>query len=258
MKRALLVGLLLLVPAAASAEPKDACITAYEQTQTLRKDGRLVSARAQAEICAREACPALLMKDCSRWMSELDASTPSVVFEARTETGAPLTDVRVALDGAVLTTRLDGQPIAIDPGKHVFRFESGGASSEETVLVREGEKHRRIRATLAARPEPPRPAEAPSALPTGVWIFGGAAVVALGVSAAFAIDGLSKKSALEDCKPRCAPSDVDAMSASFTVADVALGAGIMAAAAAAYLFLTRPTAIDRTRGASGTPFTIRF
>lgn len=261
MKRALFAAVLLFVPAAASAEPKDACIAAYEQTQTLRKDGKLVSARAQAEICARESCPALLTKDCARWIHELDGSTPSVVFEARSDGGAVLTDVRVSVDGAVIASHLDGKPVAIDPGKHVFRFEADGATASETVLVREGEKNRRVRTTLAARAEEPAPADA-HRIPPGVWIFGGASLVALGVSAGFAIDGLAKKGSLDDCKPGCAPEGVDAMSASFTVADVALGAGIMAAAAAAYLFFTRPASTGQPRPSGGAPgaggVTIRF
>ena len=84
-----------------------------------------------------------------------------------------------------------------------------------------------------------------------MWIFGGASVVALATSAVFAIDGLGKKSDLDSCKPRCAPADVDAMSSSFTLADVALGAGVMAGAAAVYLFLTRPS--GEASGTAGTP-----
>lgn len=258
MRRALFASALLLVPASASAEPKDACIVAYEQTQTLRKDGKLVAARAQAEICAQSTCPALLTKDCTRWMSELEASTPSVVFEARNEAGAAFTDVRVSMGGEVLASRLDGKPIAIDPGKHVFHFETAGAVADETVLVREGEKNRRVRATFPGRVAP-TPAGEARPVPTGVWIFGGVSVVALGVSAAFGIDGLAKKDALDECRPRCAPSDVDAMTASFTVADVALGAGIMAAAAAAWLFFTRPSGADQPRPYGGSSAaTIRF
>jgi hypothetical protein len=251
LKRVLFTALVLLVPASAAAEPKDACIVAYEQTQTLRKDGKLVSARAEAAVCAREACPSLLTKDCTRWLHELEASTPSVVLEARNEAGAALGDVQVTVDGVVLATQLDGKPIAIDPGKHVFRFESGGATSSETVLVREGEKNRRIRATLATRAEQDAPPPEGRHVPAGVWIFGGASIVALGVSAGFAIDGLAKKGSLDECRPRCAPSDVDAMSASFTVADVALGAGVMAAVTAAYLFFTRPKGPDQPRPLAG-------
>jgi hypothetical protein len=47
-----------------------------------------------------------------------------------------VSDVRVTVDGRELTTRLDGRPIPIDPGKHAFHFERGGATFDETVLSR--------------------------------------------------------------------------------------------------------------------------
>ena len=129
----------------------------------------------------------------------------------------------------------------LEPGSHTFVFEVEGAAPVERALVlKAGEKSRKVTVTLAAQA-----AEAPSGgrpVPIGVWIFGGVTVVALATSAVFAIDGLGKKSDLDKCKPHCAPSDVDAMSSSFTFADVALGAGVMAGAAAVYLFLTRPSA----------------
>ena len=259
MKRA--VSLVMLVAATtvespSLADPKDACIVAYEQTQTAKRDGKLVDARAQAALCARPECDVLLTKDCARWMRELDASIPSVVLEARTPRGTELTDVHVTLDGAPLVERLDGKGLDLDPGKHVFRFERRGASAQETVLVREGERNRRVRVVLGDDARgPPGEVESPG-VPTGVFLFGGAAIVAFGVATAFAIDGFAKKNALDECKPRCAPSDVDAMSARFTVADVALGAGVMAAVAATYLFLTRPAA--RRESASRAPIELRF
>lgn len=235
------VTLALLAPARASAEPKDACISAYEQTQTLRKDGKLVAARAQAAVCAHDECPELLVKDCVRWMRELDESTPTVILEAHNEKGEELVVVDVSIDGEPLASRLEGAPVAIDPGKHVFRFSARGATYEERLLVREGEKKKRIVAKLDAPRVEPQGAEA-RPTPAGVFLFGGASIVALGIAAGFAMDGLAKRADLDECRPRCAPGDVDAMSARFTVADVALGAGVVAAAAAAYLFFTRPAA----------------
>jgi hypothetical protein len=216
------------------------CISAYEQTQTLRKDGRPLAAKAQAVICARESCPALLVKDCTKWLSELEAVTPTVVLDPRTPAGGLRTDVRVKVDGVTLSEKLDLKPVPLEPGSHTFVFEAeGSAPGERTVLLREGEKNRKVTVTLT----PAADAKAGSRpVPLGVWLFGGASVVALATSAVFAVDGLAKKSDLDSCKPRCAPADVDAMSSSFTFADVALGAGVMAGAAAVYLFLTRPTA----------------
>lgn len=240
---ALLVALVLGAP---PARADSTCISAYEQTQTLRKDGKPLASRAQATLCSRDACPALLAKDCTRWLAELDAIIPTVVLDPRTPSGALRADVRVKLDGALLDEKIDGKPVPLEPGLHTFVFEAEGAAPVERALVlKEGEKHKKVTVTLAPAPDATggnaggaksgaRP------VPIGVWLFGGASVVALATATVFAVDGLGKKSDLDSCKPHCAPSDVDAMSSSFTFADVALGAGVMAGAAAVYLFLTRP------------------
>lgn len=230
-----------LVATPAKADP--ACISAYEQTQTLRKDGKLSAAKAQAVICARDSCPALLTRDCSRWLAELEVAIPTVVLDARTPAGGLRADVRVKLDGAPLAEKIDGKPLIVEPGSHVFVFEAEGAATvEERVVVREGEKLKKISATMA--PSVTRIVEGSEEarpIPLAVWVFGGVSVVSLATSAIFAIDGFGKKSDLDQCKPRCASADVDAMSASFTLADVALGAGVVATAATVYLFLTRPS-----------------
>jgi hypothetical protein len=238
------------------AHADSACIAAYEQTQTLRKDGKPAAARAQAVTCARDSCPALLAKDCTKWLAELDAVIPTVVLDPRSPSGALRTDVRVKLDGAPFTEKIDGKALPVEPGSRRFTFEApGAASAESTVVVKEGEKLRKITVTLApvegagaTRADGERP------IPTGVWIFGGVSVIALATSAVFALDGLGRKSDLDECKPRCAPEDVDAMSTRFTLADVSLGAGVMAGAAALYLFLTRPTAEAREATAKTGPY----
>jgi hypothetical protein len=233
---ALALTLASLAIAPRARADKDPCISAYEQTQTLRKDGKIIAAKAQAAVCARESCPALLSKDCTRWLGDLEQSTPSVVFDARSASGAELLDVRVTVDGAPLVSRIDGKAVQVEPGRRTFRFETEGAPAVETmVVVREGEKNRRVRVVLATHAK-----AASRPVPAGVWIFGGASVVALATATVFTIDGLSRKSDLDQCKPRCNPDDVDTMSARFTMADVALGAGVAAGVAALYLFFTRP------------------
>lgn len=234
----------LLGAGAAHADP--ACISAYEQTQTLRKDGKPLAAKAQAAVCARDACPALLTKDCTKWLSELEAIIPTVMLDPRTPAGGLRADVRVKVDGAAIGDKARLEPIAVEPGSHTFVFEAEGAAPvERTVVIRDGEKNKKISVTMT--PAEPKAGDRP--IPLGVWIFGGVSVVALATSAVFAIDGLGKKSDLDSCKPRCAPADVDSMSSSFTLADVALGAGVMAGAAAVYLYLTRPSA--EASGSSG-------
>jgi hypothetical protein len=245
---ALLLAVLLGAPA---ARADATCITAYEQTQTLRKDGKPLASKVQAAICSRESCPALLTKDCTKWLTELEADIPTVVLDPRTPAGALRTDVHVKLDGAPLNEKIDGKPVPLEPGSHTFVFEVEGAAPVERALVlKAGEKNRKVTVTLAAAAPGEGAKSADRPVPIGVWIFGGATVVALATSAVFAIDGLGKKSDLDKCKPRCAASDVDAMSSSFTLADVALGAGGMAGAAAVYLFLTRPSAESSTASAA--------
>ena len=82
---ALLVTACLASASTAHADPT--CIAAYEQTQTLRKDGKPVAAKAQASICAKDACPALLTKDCTKWLAELETIIPSVVLDPRSPAG---------------------------------------------------------------------------------------------------------------------------------------------------------------------------
>lgn len=240
-----------LVASPALADGKDTCINAYEQTQTLRKDGKFVTARQQASICAKDSCPALLAKDCTKWSAELETQTPSVVIEAKNAAGADVQNVSVKVDGVAVVEKLDGKPIPVDPGSRVFRFETEGAAPiEKTVVLKEGEKSHKIPIAFA-----PLAATAPVApetsgdrpIPAAVWIFGGVSVAALATSAVFTIDGLGKKSDLDGCKPHCNADDVDAMNTRFTFADVALGAGVVAAAATLYLFFSRPSAAAPTR-----------
>ncbi len=228
-----------------------ACISAYEQAQTLRKDGKLGPAKAQAAACAKAECPALLAKDCAKWLTELEASTPTVVFEARTAAGAERSDVRVKVDGVLVAPQIDGKAVALDPGTRRITFEVDDAAPVEvTVVVREGEKNRRIVGTIAGAPLQQRTATRP--IPLAVWVFGGVSLVTLTASVLFAVDGLSKKSDLDACKPACPAADVDSMSRSFTFADVMLGAGITAAGAALFVFFTRPTLTEEASATSAT------
>lgn len=220
----------------------DACIQPYEQTQTLRRAGRLREARELAAQCARDTCPALLAKDCTRWMSEIEESIPTIVFDVRTSSGEELTNVRVLADGKPLVEQLDGRAVPIDVGPHVFRFEATdgkGQPIEQKILVREGERNRKIQVTLATNEPRPEPVARP--IPVMAWVFGGVAVASLAGGTAFAIMGSSKESDLDACKPACSPDAVNSVSSSYAVADILLTAGVVSAVAAAYVFLSRPT-----------------
>jgi hypothetical protein len=97
------------------------------------------------------------------------------------------------MDGESLVTKLDGKSVAVDPGKHTFRFETSGLPAlTEVVLIKEGERARVVNVTFDSggpkakpsntSPPPITTQEAPpqghSALPWVVVGVGGALVVA--------------------------------------------------------------------------------
>lgn len=256
MKRAfILFSALMTLPGVSHAQDKDPCITAYTETQSRRKDGKLVEAHREAGLCAKPECPAVLAKDCHKWQSELEAVVPSLLVEARSASGAEVANLHVTVDGAAAAD--PSRAIPVDPGSRLVRVEAPGhAATERLVAVREGEKNHKVAFVLAR--EIAAPADAARPIPTGVWIFGGASVVALALSGVFAIDGLSRKSDLDGCKPRCAADDVDAMNARFTMADVALGAGVMAGLAAVWLYVTRPRGEAVTAPTTAHGWALRF
>ena len=71
-------------------------------------------------------------------------------------------------------------------------------------------------------------------MPAAAWIFGGAAVIGLGVFTGFAISGRARQDELERCAPNCAIEDVDVMRTRYFVADVGLVAGLVAGGVATW------------------------
>lgn len=206
----------------ARADPKQVCAAAYEKTQSLRESGQLRDARLQAIACSAPTCSTYVTKDCLQWVIEIDAILPTVVFTAEDGAGADAVAVRVTLDGQKVTEKLDGKAVSLDPGEHVVRFEMAGADSIELkVLIRQGEKNRRLSVsfkkvfhptppaqpliappptpTVLTAPEPdaaPKSAPRRGGVPVWAWVSGGAGVVALGVSAGFGASALGAQSKL--------------------------------------------------------------
>jgi len=236
----------LAVLAAASPAFADdaACIHSYESTQTLRKAAKLKDARSDAAKCADAACPAVLVKDCEKWLAELDQQLPSMVFEVKSAAGEALTNVKVTANGHPLVDKIDGKPIVVDPGSVTLHFESPdgkGKPVDQTIVLKEGEKGKKVSVTLGSNAAPkPAPVERP--VPIGTFAFAGAGIAALGVGTVFAVLGSSSESDLDTCKPRCAADDVNSVGTKYAVADILFSAGVVSLAAAAYIFITRPKA----------------
>jgi hypothetical protein len=254
-------------PALAQVD-KQACAAAYEEVQSSRQSGRLLDARERALFCAQTECPDVVKNDCASWLSEIDASIPTVTFQARDAAGRETTSVDVYYDGEILKEGLDGKSIRVDPGEHTFRYElAGSAPIEQVIVIREGEKNRMLDVSFAVGSSAPGEGSssaelAPSDLggeggevsPLG-YVFAGVGLVGIGMFAAFAIAGTSEKSDLEapvaegGCKPNCTDEQVDSVRTKLIVGDVSLAVGVVSLGVAAYFFVSAALSAD-TAGSS--------
>ena len=219
------------------------CIEAYEQVQTLRDGGQLSDARERAIECARDVCPKVLSTECAQWLDQIAQSMPTVVLGATLPDGQDITAVSVTVDKHPLAQELGARSLAVDPGTHVFVFESKEHGTVEMkVVLREGEKNRRVVAAFEkkdAKNGPLKP-KVTRPVPAATWVLGGVGVLGIVGGTVFESLGLVKKGELDKCKPHCAASDVNAMSRNFVVGDVALSIGVVSLAAGALVYLTRP------------------
>ena len=246
---------LVALPAHA-ADPKQACFDAYPAAQKLRKGGKLRRARAELVTCSQDACPAAVRKDCTDWLNEVSAELPSIVVVATDAAGKDTAAVRVTVDGEVAAARLDGKAIEIDPGERVLRFEHGGSTVEQALVVRQGERNRTVAVSFAApssSPPPSSPSEGtrsspgdrpPSSptrpVPVAVYVLGGVGVASLATGAYFYF---AQKSLHDDlaarCAPACSPDDVAPLKTKQLLGGVFAGVGVAALATAVVLYVGR-------------------
>ena len=251
-----LVGILAVAPLAWSAparagnEDLKTCADAAEKAQRSRNDGKLKDAREQLVICARSVCPGIIRKDCEPWLSELDGRMPTLVVSAKDGGGKELADVRVTIDGTLVTSKLDGKPIPIDPGPHAFKYEHDGSPTvEKNVVFREGEKGRVLDVVFESEPlkkEPVAEKEKPvekAGAPIGGLVFAGIGALAIENFVLFDLSAKGSADTLRStCAPRCAQSDVDTVNGKLIIADISLGVGIVALGVATYLLVTHYSA----------------
>jgi hypothetical protein len=221
------------------------CVAAYEQAQLLRSRSQLRAAKEQLLVCTQNACPKVVTRDCTQWLSEIEADTSTIVLSARDEHGRELTQVRVKADGVKLLDSLDGKAIPIDPGPHVLRFEGGSQQSvEEKLVIHQGERNRAVSVVLSTGQDPPvspavdRPmaSEPSKTLPI---VAGAVGALALGSFAYFGLTGRAEVNRLRaQCAPQCAQSDVNAAHAKLIVADASLGLGVVSLGIATWFFLS--------------------
>ena len=169
VRAVMVVSFVSLVAGSAQADiTKDQCIDANARGQLLRHDGKLSAGRTLLQACASASCPTMVRDDCARRLDELEKAQPSIVFEVKDGGGGDVIDLRVSMDGELLSEHLDGTPLLVEPGVHVFSFEVAGLPTvTDRLLVREGEAGRREHVSVAggAPPAPPAPVAPVAARP---------------------------------------------------------------------------------------------
>jgi hypothetical protein len=258
MKRiGIALSLSLFSPLAHAEDAQDACVAQADHGQSLRDQGKLIQAREQFLLCARDPCATMITKQCATWLQKVDDEIPTVAFRAKGGDGKDIVDVHVLSDGKEIKASIDGQPIAIDPGVHAFLYRHAGDDDlQETVVIRAGEKNRPVDIQFASKTiEPPPPPTAPAPrrfrVPLGTWVSVGVGVSAFLGMGLLAVGAANDASHLRmTCAPTCTTSQVDGVRTTIVAANVALGVGIAALGVAA-LWLILANTIPS--GGSSTP-----
>jgi hypothetical protein len=244
---ALFCALVLGAPHA-RAEDSSSCTKSYESSQILKRKGELLAARQQLITCVRD-CPATIQQECSKWFESLDSLIPSIVIHAASA-GEDRSDVKVEMDGKLLTDKVDGKGIDVDPGRHQFKVTlEGHAPAVRDLVMHEGEKVRVLRVVFDPPPAPPTapvPVRVPVALhrpvPAYVFLLGGAALVGAAGFAYFGLTSDSERRRLETtCSPNCSDDDVIGLYRKSLFANISAGVGAAALATGMILLIARPS-----------------
>jgi hypothetical protein len=224
------------------ADDKVACVQAADTAQEHRTAGRLKEARATLHLCARASCPPLVRSDCTRWLSDVEASMPTIVIRALGPRREDLSDVQVDVDGRRFAEKLEGLPLEVDPGPHVLTgHTSAGAIARQEIVVRTAEKNRTVtlrveagETATAAEPTPHAVSFRPGA---AAWALAGVAVVGAASFGYFGLRGSAEVDEMRrECAGHCPSSQVDAARQKLIIGDISLGVALLSAGFATYLF----------------------
>ncbi|HLK36434.1 MAG TPA: hypothetical protein VKU41_06745 [Polyangiaceae bacterium] len=258
-------------PVHAAGPTKDECIDANESAQSLLRTGKLLAAKRKLLTCVAPSCPGPVRDDCSQRLNDVEAKTPTVVFEVRSDADRDLSAVGVTMDGEPLIERLDGTAIPVDPGEHKFAFHADGFADEQrTLVIHESDKNRREHVVLVGAPPPAAPAPPSRATPEGpaptptpssddgrtqrlvALGLGGAGVVGLVIGGTFALVAKSTydHALNQECNgvtTGCSGTGVSEGQSAFsqaTVATVGFAAGAVLLGGGAVFYFTAPKSTD--------------
>jgi hypothetical protein len=247
-----LSGAATLAASEARADDRAACFDAASSGQTLRDQHKLVGARDKFRVCAQQQCPASMRSDCATWLEAVERAVPTVVVSVKDATGRDEVAATVTMDGQPLTTKLDGAALPVDPGLHVFHFETADGATNAQVLVNEGEKMRAVAVLLPGqvasgsqlREHPlPRAAE-PSPRGTIGLVVGGVGVAAIATGVVLAAVGGGERAGCGGGGSCTTQNALDRFNSGTTLLNggyIVLVGGAVAAAAGLVLWLTSPS-----------------
>ncbi len=244
----LVVGLGVVYSSAAFADIEQ-CVESHSQGQVLRDEGKLLQARAAFLGCASDAdCPGPIKDECQQLLENVQRLTPTVTFAARDDLGRDIPGVRIYMDETIVEWASGEAPLAIDPGRHRFRFEGANGQLVELELdAVQGEQARLVIAefsraeVLESRPRRPSPptdgASAADLRRLMTYGFAGLAVVGLASFAVLGLQGSAEESDLRaTCAPDCTSAQKQSVAQKYLWADVSLAVAGLSLAGGAVLY----------------------
>jgi hypothetical protein len=188
--------------------------------------------------------------DCKTWLAEVENELPTLVFAVMDSNGRDVPSVVIRVDGVEIPNATDGLGHPLDPGEHLVEATANGQSLRQQIVVRVGEKSRRIELRVVVAPPPPVERHSPpapsvdrsapsSGPPVGVYVLGGVAVAAIGVGSVLWITGShAAKTYNADCASTgCTQGQRNGVARQLIVGDIAWGVGLAAGAGAVALFV---------------------
>ena len=143
----LLLSLARTAPAMSGEDP--VCTAAHQSARQHEQAGQLIQADKLLRTCARPLCGDPLWQQCAAEGIELSATIPSIVPLVTDAAGEPRLDVQVKVDGEVVSTRLDGRALLVDPGRHEVAFSTdSGVFATQKIEIARGQRNRQIKVSM--------------------------------------------------------------------------------------------------------------
>jgi hypothetical protein len=199
----------------------DECLKASDSAATLRGQKQFRAAASQFRVCAAFSCPADIQRECAKMRVDLNAQIPTVIFEILDAEGHRLLDpVSVKMDDEKIADALDGNPVFVDAGAHLFKFESRGKLLTVTRLFILQSDRGRIEKVSLPAPENAATATAPAPAPS---------TAASVVQAPPPTEAAAPAATLETTTPRAAEAASGPSRSTLGIAGLAAGGAIVVA-----------------------------